>query len=70
MLYGEQNWTQTSDLTGKVVVVPLGSLEQHGHHLPLLTDTVTGAEIAGPAGAALYETQMRRRDEKDLITNL
>jgi creatinine amidohydrolase len=134
MLYGELNWTQIPDLADKVVVVPLGSLEQHGHHLPLLTDTLTGAEIArraeqalgeaalflptlylgasdhhlafpgtvslhnetytrvisdvvesligagfcrivllnahggnvGPASAALYEAQMRRREEKDL----
>ena len=46
MLYGEHNWTQIPDLTDKVAVVPLGSLEQHGRHLPLLTDTITGAEIA------------------------
>jgi creatinine amidohydrolase len=46
MLYGEHNWTQIPDLTDKVVVVPLGSLEQHGRHLPLLTDTMSGAEIA------------------------
>jgi len=26
-------------LESKVVIVPLGSLEQHGHHLPLITDT-------------------------------
>jgi creatinine amidohydrolase len=46
MLYGEQNWTQIPDLTDKVVVVPLGSMEQHGHHLPLLTDTMGCIEIA------------------------
>ena len=46
MLYGEHNWTQIPDLADKVAVVPLGSIEQHGHHLPLLTDTMTGAEIA------------------------
>jgi creatinine amidohydrolase len=55
MLYGELNWTQIPDLADKVVVVPLGSLEQHGHHLPLLTDTMTGAEIARRAEQALGE---------------
>jgi creatinine amidohydrolase len=31
-----------------VVVVPLGSVEQHGHHLPLGTDTA----VAGAAARA------------------
>ena len=56
MLCGNHNWPQTPDLTGKVAVVPLGSLEQHGHHLPLLTDTMTGAEIARRAEEALGDT--------------
>jgi creatinine amidohydrolase len=46
MLYGEHNWTQIPNLTDKVAVVPLGSMEQHGHHLPLLTDTMGCIEIA------------------------
>jgi creatinine amidohydrolase len=53
MLYGEHNWTQIPDLTDKVAVVPLGSMEQHGHHLPLLTDTMGGIEIAQRAEQAL-----------------
>jgi creatinine amidohydrolase len=40
-------------MTSKVVVVPLGSMEQHGHHLPLLTDTMICAEFAKRAQAAL-----------------
>lgn len=46
MQLGERTWIETEDLTSRVVVLPLGSLEQHGHHLPLLTDTMIGAEIA------------------------
>jgi len=42
-----------AELTGKVVVLPLGSLEQHGHHLPLLTDSMIGGEIARRAEAEL-----------------
>jgi creatinine amidohydrolase len=53
MLYGEQKWTQIPDLASKVVVLPLGSLEQHGHHLPLLTDSLIGAEIVSRAEAEL-----------------
>jgi len=50
---GERIWTQIPDQTHKVVVLPLGSLEQHGHHLPMLTDTMIGSEIARRAEIAL-----------------
>lgn len=53
MYYGEKIWTETEGLTGKVVVVPIGSLEQHGHHLPMLTDSMIGAEIARRAETEL-----------------
>jgi creatinine amidohydrolase len=56
MQYGELNWTQIPDLTDRVVVVPLGSLEQHGHHLPLLTDSMIGGEILHRAEQELGET--------------
>jgi creatinine amidohydrolase len=58
MLYGEHNWTQTSDLATKVAVLPIGSMEQHGHHLPLLTDTMIGAEIARRAQAELEDVAL------------
>lgn len=53
MLLGERTWTEVEGLADRVVVMPLGSLEQHGHHLPLLTDTLIGAEIARRAEALL-----------------
>jgi creatinine amidohydrolase len=53
MQYGEQRWPQVPDLTGRVVVLPLGSLEQHGHHLPLLTDSLICSEIVARAQAQL-----------------
>src|SRR3712207_857669 len=53
MLLGERTWPEVKELTDRVVVLPLGSLEQHGHHLPLLTDTMIGTEIAHRAEAAL-----------------
>ncbi|GAB4454968.1 MAG: creatininase family protein [Armatimonadaceae bacterium] len=53
MQYGEQNWREVPAHRGKVVVVPLGSMEQHGHHLPLLTDSMIGEEIARRAEAEL-----------------
>lgn len=45
MFYGELAWTDIVKHSQKVLVMPLGSLEQHGHHLPLLTDSMIGAEI-------------------------
>jgi creatinine amidohydrolase len=58
MHYGEHNWTQIPGLTDRVVVLPLGSLEQHGHHLPLLTDTINCAEIARRAEGALGDAAL------------
>lgn len=55
MHYGERIWTQVEGERHKVVVLPLGSLEQHGHHLPMLTDTMIGGEIARRAEAELGE---------------
>ncbi|MDX1933695.1 MAG: creatininase family protein [Capsulimonadales bacterium] len=55
MQLGESNWRQVPDLTGKVVVAPIGSFEQHGHHLPLLTDSLIGGEVALRAEEALGE---------------
>jgi creatinine amidohydrolase len=58
MQYGEHNWTQITDLTDRVVVLPLGSLEQHGRHLPMLTDSMIGAEIVRRAEAELGESAL------------
>jgi creatinine amidohydrolase len=58
MQFGEQNWPTTAGLTERIVVLPLGSLEQHGHHLPLLTDSMIGAEIARRAEAELGDSAL------------
>ena len=55
MQLGEKTWKQAGELTGKVVVVPIGSMEQHGHHLPLLTDSLIGGEVVKRAEAILGE---------------
>jgi len=36
-----------------LVVVPLGSVEQHGHHLPLATDTAVASAVAEAATPSL-----------------
>ncbi len=55
MQFGEKRWIDTKDVTHKVIVAPLGSLEQHGHHLPLLTDTLIVTEVARRAEAVLRD---------------
>ena len=40
---GGMTWT---DLVDPIVVVPVGSCEQHGPHLPLHTDTLIATELA------------------------
>jgi creatinine amidohydrolase len=55
MRYEELAWNQIPDLITKVVVVPLGSLEQHGRHLPMFTDSMIGKEIVRRAEIELSE---------------
>ena len=35
-----------AESNGSVLVLPVGSLEQHGHHLPVATDTILVKEVA------------------------
>jgi creatinine amidohydrolase len=44
-------WPDIPD--GALLVVPLGSTEQHGHHLPLGTDTSVACAVAEAAAGAL-----------------
>jgi creatinine amidohydrolase len=47
MLWQEQNWPAIQRMDKSIpVVVPLGSLEQHGHHLPLFVDSFQVQRIA------------------------
>ncbi|HTO00496.1 MAG TPA: mycofactocin biosynthesis peptidyl-dipeptidase MftE, partial [Microthrixaceae bacterium] len=41
---GEMTWPEVAD--GKILVVPTGSCEQHGPHLPLDTDTRIAVALA------------------------
>lgn len=46
MLLENLRWTELKEQADRVFLVPLGSLEQHGRHLPLATDTIIVSEIA------------------------
>ncbi len=45
-LSGSSTWTDVAERQPNILVVPLGSCEQHGPHLPLDTDTRIAAEVA------------------------
>jgi creatinine amidohydrolase len=55
MQLGDKTWKEAAGLVDKIVVVPLGSQEQHGHHLPLLTDSMIGSEIIRRAQEKLQD---------------
>jgi len=47
MLWHEQSWPKIGQLNKHTpVVIPLGSCEQHGHHMPLFVDTIQVTEVA------------------------
>ena len=50
-----------------IVLVPIGSCEQHGAHLPLGTDTITALEVARRAAA---KAEVRRRFLPPLLAHL
>jgi mycofactocin system creatininase family protein len=53
MRLSQARWPQVAALRRRVLVVPVGSLEQHGPHLPLDTDTRIAVAVAGRACAGL-----------------
>ena len=46
MLLQNARWPDLKDLANRIFVVPLGSLEQHGHHLPVFTDSIIIGHVA------------------------
>ena len=48
MILDEMTWRDARDAIERnaIFIIPAGSIEQHGHHLPLSTDSVTAFELA------------------------
>ena len=46
MQFKNINWPDIASFQKRIFVVPLGSMEQHGHHLPLFTDSMIISQIA------------------------
>ena len=55
--YEKLTWPDINDAVemGKVCIVPIGAIEQHGHHLPLDMDVIAPTEIARAAARLLRE---------------
>ena len=48
-------WEEYRDeVVRRVIILPVGAFEQHGPHLPILTDTVTAIEISCVGVLFLY----------------
>ena len=51
--WGERTWKEIEAKRPQVVLLPLGSVEAHGPHLPLSTDTIISEEVARRAASEL-----------------
>jgi creatinine amidohydrolase len=49
----DSTWKEIASRTPEVVLLPLGSVEAHGPHLPLSTDTIISEEVAKRAASEL-----------------
>lgn len=47
---------ETAERSGSILVVPIGSVEQHGDHLPVATDTLLVSDVASSAGDRVVES--------------
>ena len=55
-LYDELSWPEVRDTPkDRVVVLPVGTLEDHGHHLPINTDVVIVESICRRAVESMPE---------------
>src|ERR1700710_1798109 len=63
MFFAELKWADLKAVCDRVFVLPLGSMEQHGPHLPLATDSWIVGEVArrleseAPNEVVLFPTQ-------------
>ncbi|HSE39329.1 MAG TPA: creatininase family protein [Acidobacteriota bacterium] len=46
LYWEEHSWTDLQSRKPQIVLIPIGSVEAHGPHLPLATDTIISGEIA------------------------
>lgn len=58
VLWSELRWPELRELTTPetIVIVPVASIEQHGPHLPVVTDTMLAREVAARSAAIVADT--------------
>ena len=56
-LFGEMTWPEIKEtiMEERVAIVPIGMIEEHGHHLPVETDVVLANEVCVRAGRKISE---------------
>jgi creatinine amidohydrolase len=55
LYWEEHSWTDLQNRKPQVVLLPIGSVEAHGPHLPLATDTIISGEIARRSALELQQ---------------
>jgi len=56
MLLQEMTWPEISNLSRDIpVLVPVAALEQHGHHMPVFTDSLLVGEVVRRVGVAMTD---------------
>ena len=56
MLLQEMTWPEIGNLSRDIpVVVPVAALEQHGHHMPVFTDSLLLGEVVRRVGEAMAD---------------
>lgn len=57
MLFAEQSWPTLAGLSRDIpVIVPIAAIEQHGHHMPVATDTILLTEVVSRVHAKLLDS--------------
>ncbi|WP_066174893.1 creatininase family protein [Bacillus marinisedimentorum] len=56
-LFGEMTWPEIKETVEeeRVAIVPIGMIEEHGHHLPVETDVILANEVCVRAGKELSD---------------
>src|SRR5262249_13340249 len=59
MYWSEHTWKELQANPPQVVLLPIGSVEAHGPHLPLATDSIISEEMARRAAVELSHRNVR-----------
>jgi creatinine amidohydrolase/Fe(II)-dependent formamide hydrolase-like protein len=59
-IYADLTWPEVNEAVemGKAILLPVGSTEQHGHHLPLDVDNLLSTSICLEAGRRAPELKV------------